>query len=125
MTGLLWLGLLVIAIGCYIVYNKSSYNSLLATASSLACFVTIIVSVVMLFAWPVSWYVDKQFKAEYEMVKETIEVTREAEGTILERAALTHKIIEINQALAVKKYWNDGLWDWYIPDDVANLEPIR
>lgn len=124
MTGLLWLALFVITIVCYLLERKL-WNDTDTTAFIVVGWIAAVVLAVMLLVWPMVWYGNKELKASYETTVETIEASREVGNTILERAALTHKIIEVNQKLAVKKYWNDGFWDWYIPDDVANLEPIR
>ena len=43
----------------------------------------------------------------------------------LENAAIQHKIIESNQWLAEKQYYNTTIWSWWIPDEIANLKPIK
>lgn len=125
MTGLIWLTLLVIVAASYHAGESSSYDSIYKFISGCVFYIAAVVLVIALIAWPISWYGDKEFGVEYKAMKETIESVRKASGTDLERAALTHKVIEINRELAVKKYWNDGIWDWYTPDDVANLEPLH
>lgn len=54
----------------------------------------------------------------------TIEIARKA-GVDVENAAIQHKIIESNQWLAQEQYYNATIFDWWIPDEVDNLKPIR
>ena len=56
-------------------------------------------------------------------VRETVEYARKTDS--IENAALQHKIIEANEWLRTKQYWNATLFDIAIPDEVDNLEPIR
>lgn len=125
MTGLLWSGLPVIIIVGFLMNGRYGCCSTPAGTGYITGFIAGIILFFMLILWTPLWYSNKAFKAEYEATKETIKITREIENTALEKAALTHKIIEINRQLASKKYWNGGLLGWYIPDDVANLEPLR
>ena len=57
----------------------------------------------------------------------TIKNTKIAESYI-ERAALIHKIIEINRHLASVNYWNScayGIFDWAYPDEVVKLQMLK
>lgn len=118
MTGLMWLILAAIIGVCYVLRSKFGWCDFVS-------FILAIILVVLVVVCVPLWYADKQFKAEYEITQETIEAIRESDHGGLERAALIHKIIDINRDLAIKKYWNGGWWDWYTPDDVANLEPLH
>lgn len=56
--------------------------------------------------------------------KTTIEIARKT-GVSIENAAIQHKIIESNQWLARKQYYNSTIFELWIPDEVDNLKPIR
>lgn len=65
------------------------------------------------------------FPSEYESVKSTLHESR-IEAASIERAAVVHKVIEMNRQLATVKYWNDSIWvEWFWPDRVAELEYIK
>lgn len=67
------------------------------------------------------------FPSERSTVKMTLEESRTGEGTSsLERAAVLHKVIDVNRKIARAKYWNDSMWvGWFIPDRVAKLEYLK
>ena len=65
------------------------------------------------------------FPAEYESVRSTLNVSRN-ESAAIERAAVMHKVIDMNKELATVKYWSDSIWlGWFWPDRVAKLEYIK
>lgn len=78
-----------------------------------------------LIAWPISYYEAKVSIERYYAVKETIENSRLSEMDSIERAAIQNKITEVNADLAEMKYWNGTIFDWYIPDEVEELEPLK
>lgn len=55
----------------------------------------------------------------YNVTKQTIEEQRKVPNN-LENAALTEKIIEINQIIESDRYWNETIWDIWIPDRLIN-----
>ena len=63
---------------------------------------------------------------QYNAAVISIETAREnANLNDYERAALTLKIITMNEWLANAQYWNDSMWDEFIPDEVMNLQPVK
>lgn len=54
----------------------------------------------------------------------SIEQARET-GVDVENAAIQHKIIESNQWLAKKQYYNSTIFGLWIPDKVNSLKPIK
>jgi cytochrome c biogenesis factor len=56
--------------------------------------------------------------------KATIETARET-GVGIENTAIQHKIIESNQWLAQKQYYNSTIFGLWIPDEIDNLKPIK
>jgi membrane protein implicated in regulation of membrane protease activity len=75
--------------------------------------------------WPVSYYSMKQDIAVYQTTKQTIEDARKNGASDIERAALTTKIIEINESLARAKYQNHTWLDLTIPDEYAALPYLK
>lgn len=64
--------------------------------------------------------------AEYKAVTMTVVESRGTGYSDLERAAITHKIVDMNRELASLKYWNGSIWlGIFIPDRVAELEFIK
>lgn len=61
---------------------------------------------------------------EIKAVRSTVEVAR-ADGETLEDAALQQKVADYNADLASYKYWNGTIMDWWIPDQVEQVKPIR
>lgn len=62
---------------------------------------------------------------EFKATRATIEASREGEVDILERAALQQKIIDSNQWLANRQFWNKTILGPLVPDEVMDLEPLR
>lgn len=61
----------------------------------------------------------------YYVLKETIEEARKNDNSELERAALIQEIAEYNKDLANAKYWNKTIFDMFIYDGLAELEPLK
>lgn len=61
---------------------------------------------------------------EFESIRQTIAVARET-GNELEKAAIQHKIIDNNEWLAGVVYWNETIFDIFIPDEVMQLKPLK
>lgn len=76
--------------------------------------------------WPVNYYGSVAEVDRYHALKETIEQARQGEVSEMERAALTQKMAEYNADLASVKYWNNTkLFDDFIADELAELEPLK
>ncbi len=61
----------------------------------------------------------------YYVLKNTIEEARNNNFSELERAGLVNRIIENNIALAKYQYYNNTIWDLWIPDEIMDLEPLK
>ena len=60
----------------------------------------------------------------YYALQETVENARDMDD--IERAALTHILADANTWLRRAQYWNTKpVVNWYIPDKVMELEPLR
>ena len=95
------------------------------TMWSLVSIFCIIALALFLVFWPVAYYGYVSNIQEYHATKASVEVSRGEEMSELERAALVHKIIEVNRWLARAQYWNQTVFDPFIPDEVMALEPIK
>ena len=61
--------------------------------------------------------------AEYHAVKDSIQNARN--GSDWEKAAMAHKIIETNKWLAENKWYNQSIFDVFIPDEIDTLELLK
>ena len=92
------------------------------------CGVALLVALTVLaaavIAIPLARFDYNKDAAEFVVTKATIEQARGNPELI--NAALVHKIVEANQWLANRKYVNGvPLIEWYVPDSVESLEPLR
>jgi len=63
--------------------------------------------------------------AQYNATKSTIEHVR-INGTIEERAALNHKIIDANVVLANHQYWASfPFFGSFYPDKIRDIQPLK
>lgn len=76
--------------------------------------------------WPISYHASLAEVERYHALKDTIELSRTAEISEYERATLTQKVAEYNADIASVKYWNENvLFDDFIADELAELEPLK
>ena len=63
---------------------------------------------------------------EMQAVRQTVETARTLrEDSVLENAAIQHKIAEQNAWLAREKYLKGTLFSAWIPDEIMAVEPIK
>lgn len=111
---------LILVVGIYLLI-KDEFDGLgfgLTLVSSIFLAIYLII-------WPMSYYGYMSNIQEYNAVKNTVQDARENGDSEVERAALTTKIIEVNQSLASAKYWNATIFDYAIPDEYANLDQLK
>jgi hypothetical protein len=119
---------LVVGITLLIYVNMNKYRRM----SDRYCYIGVtatgfggVALFIQLMCWPAYYYNDISSIQQYHAAKQTIAQARTTNTSELERAALTTKIIEVNSWLANAKYWNDSIFDIYIPDEVEELEPLK
>lgn len=96
------------------------------TPLSASAFFSLILFAAMLLGLAISHIEYASFPAEYEAVTMTLAESRNTGSSDIERAAVMHKIIDMNKKIASVRYWNDSIWvGWFIPDKAAKLELIR
>lgn len=62
---------------------------------------------------------------QYYATKETITESRKNNVSEVERAALIKVIIDTNNEIASLRYWNNTIFDIYIPDEITKLEYLK
>ena len=81
---------------------------------------------VALFALPINYYDYNARIQQFNSTKMTLEIARKNESiSLLELAAIQQKVIEMNQWLASAKYYNQTIFDIWIPNAIEKLEPIK
>jgi amino acid transporter len=113
--------LIILSIGSIYWYSKDEWNGFALTLS----FVFSTATIIALILLPILYYDGKAEIKRYYALKQTIEDSRKNELSDIERAALTKKIVEYNADLASVKYWNDTIFDIYIPDELAKLDYLK
>jgi hypothetical protein len=63
--------------------------------------------------------------AEFLATKNSVESARLDKDLAYESIMITKEIIEANKWLAKRQYWNETLFDIWIPDKVMELKPIK
>jgi len=94
----------------------------------LGLLISVISGFIILMAFiftPINYYSTISGINQYNSMKNTIEITRNQNISEIERAALTTKIIETNQWLIDVQYWNNTIFDYCIPDEIMQLEPLK
>lgn len=61
----------------------------------------------------------------YNSLKTQLADIRADKTRDIERVAISKEIIDYNLKLANEKYDNENQWDWWTPDTLANLKPIK
>ena len=85
-----------------------------------------IVLVVGIVGLPIQYYSTIGKIAEFKSIQQTLNTARENKTiSPFELAALQTKAVEGNMWLAGIQYWNSTILEWYIPDEVDNLQPIQ
>jgi hypothetical protein len=81
--------------------------------------------IIIAIAWPSNYYEYKQKIVVYQATKQTIDESRKGGISDVERAALTNKIIEINQELASAKWTKQHFFGDTIPQEYADLPYLK
>jgi hypothetical protein len=113
--------LIILSIISIYWYKQDEWNGFALASSFVFSFATIIALIIL----PISYYDGKAGIKRYYALKQTIEDSRKNGISDVERAALTKKIAEYNADLASVKYWNDTIFDIYIPDELAELDYLK
>ena len=87
-----------------------------------------VISGMLLFIYllliPIEYYSTIGKIKQFENVRSTIEIARQDTGNI-ENAALKLEILKLNAWLTGLNYWNDTVFDIFIPDEVETVEYLK
>ena len=78
----------------------------------------------ILICWPMVYMEYGSQVQAYHATKRTIANIRKP-GAEIERAALVHKIAKVNEDLAIAKFWNNSVFDVFVPDEITKLEELK
>ena len=106
--------------GIYLL--EKTYHEILGCTLFTVCGIILFATLILL---PVSYYSEKGNIQEYYALEQTVNNARSNGVNDIERATLTSKIAETNMWLAKTKYWNDTIFDIYIPDEVMELKVLQ
>lgn len=111
--------LLLLVVGIVLLTkNNDSFIGFIFTA------ITGTALVIALICIPIKHMGVNAFITKFEATETSI-ISARNKGVDVENAAIQHKIIECNQWLAGKKYYNDSIFGLWIPDTVEDLTPIK
>jgi hypothetical protein len=111
-----------IILGVYSFEKKQSRLSEFFSFLFVALTATLLVSLVLL---PIKQSSIRSEIAEFLATKNSVESARLDKNLAYESIMITKEIIEANKWLAKRQYWNETLFDIWIPDKVMELKPIK
>nr|WP_145401679.1 hypothetical protein [Paenibacillus xylanexedens] len=111
--------ILLTALGIYVAKRHYEFTGIIITLIAGLGVLTVAM------AWPTTYFENVVNIEVYETTKNSITYARESDLSEFERAALTSKIIEVNENLAKAKYWNNTMFGDLIPDKMAKLEYLK
>jgi len=111
-----------VILGTYCAEKRQSELSDLFSFSFLALSATLLISLVLL---PIKQSSIRSEIAEFLATKNSVESARLDKDLAYESIMITKEIIEANKWLAKRQYWNETLFDIWIPDKVMELKPIK
>jgi len=113
--------ILVIVFGVGILLVRFDVFDILGEVLSILGGMSLVVALIFVYLSPFMIHANI---VRFEATRQTIKMARET-GNDLEKAAIQHKIIEYNSWLASKVYWNETIFDIFIPDEVMQLKPLK
>jgi hypothetical protein len=115
----------MLALGIIFLTIKKDYDSPLELPGVILVIFGALFVLVVSISLPVIRADYKANEQQYYAIQKSIDIARQSpELTQYERAALTTKIISVNECLASAKYYNT-YFDLWIPDSFINLEPLK
>jgi uncharacterized membrane protein len=121
---LIFIILALIIGGCYLGFRYSSYNY--HDHFAITGFISGFILCALLFALPIARCDYNSRFVEFNETSNTIKEARKNKDiSEFELAAMQTKVIESNNWLARTKYWNNTIWDYYIPEKIVQLESIK
>lgn len=113
---------LLVVVGSLLLYNEREWETgVIGIILIVVPGIFLVICLISLIVNPIEVKSDIN---KFLATETTIEQARKT-GVDIENAAIQHKIIESNQWLAEKQYYNSTIFGLWIPDKVDNLKPIR
>jgi len=122
-TVVLYLIALLVVVVCFYLDWRGFFN--LGPLFQIIAFLLIVIFGIGLLIMPVSNWEYRGKAKQYEAIKSTLEVARSKEANIFENAAITLTVVQMNQDIALAMYWNGTVFNLFIYDGFANLEPLK
>lgn len=91
-------------------------------------FASLIGGIALFFAIVTFPFIHMSYKAgieSYYAFEQTIEDARSQDISDYERVTLTKEVAEMNKWVKSSQYYNHTIFDWYIPDEIDELELIK
>ncbi len=120
---LILLSLIALIILGYVVLKHTDYGDLLEFLSMALIVAASFIFIMALIFIPLERMSTHSNIEQYYIVKQTVENARLTDN--IENAALQLKIIETNQWIINKQYWNGTVFNLWIPNEVDNLELLK
>ena len=121
---LIIIALSVICILGTIIARQASREWFELLSGILAIFAAITL-LIAIIALPLNRAEHKSNIQRYHAFEQTIAKARQAGASEAERTAILMQITKWNQELASARYWNDTLFDIWIPDEYVKLPPLE
>jgi len=116
---LLILGILFIISSILLAKTNSRFELWLATTLATGLFFCL-----ALIFLPISYFTIKSEIQEYKTFVKLVENARPRNNKY-EMITVQLKIIDMDTWLANRQYWNNTIFDIYIPDEIMQLKPIE
>ena len=114
----------IILITLIILSYLLHYHTVMKGTGELMMVISISILVVAVLLWPLFYMSIESEIDGFESVRMTVNKSRNNISPI-ETAAIQLKIAEMNEWLVKIQYWNETIFELYIPDEVNNLEIIQ
>lgn len=114
---------IVCALGLVLLHKTcGEWSEFLGVILAMFAGIALLIAIVAL---PVNRAKYKSDIQQYHAFEQTITTARQSGASEAERTAILMQITKWNQKLASARYWNDTLFDIWIPDEYAKLPLLR
>ena len=108
-----------------ILIGLEFYNEYYISIAGLTLYVSVFILCLSLIILPITRFYVKANIQGYHSLVETLNNVNTDELEDVEKALIRENVIQVNTGLNRVKYFNNTIFDWFIPDEVLDLEPIK
>lgn len=108
-----------------ILIGLEFYNEYYISIAGLTLYVSVFILCLSLIILPITRFTVKANIQGYHSLVETLNNVNTDELEDVEKALIRENVIQVNTWLNRVKYFNNTIFDWFIPDEVLDLEPIK